>query len=1027
MKPEQADDVRTVLTAALAGRAYSHAQDVAPEVAAVITVEDDLRFLPDTLQAVFAQSVLPGMVVVADCTGGTAQPLAASFDVIHTETGPMLHMPETRRVEIRLVRAYGAKSFGGAVRKALGHAALGPDIRALWLLHDDSRPADDHCLEQLTEAWRNAPAVALVGAKQLDWAGENLHNVGAYAAGHHVETLVVDGEPDQEQYDGRSDVYAVSLAGALLPMDTWRTLGGIDDFCGTFVQGYDFCRRVTNGGGRIIVEPRARIAHRRARFEALRTRSGEAVDGDGDANPSMALFTAWQRYYYTDRVMALWPLIWLWRLLRCLVMAVRFLLGKRPWEAVCELCMPWVALAGLPRAIGVRRRVARCGRLPRAQLSMLSASRDQIAQWRERSQAFEDQRGVTLVSPLAKAHLHRRLLVRAAAAAVMALACLAGALVLMWPVLRTAGATSLQSGILPPTGASLRQLADAATTPWVFGIGTGVPAPPAPWLMVLLAVSLCTGGHVAAALTLLLVAAAPVSALSFWALAGVFTRSDVVRVAAGLLWVSLGVALGLYRSANLPMLTVMMFLPAAFAFVFRAVGMRHTEEPMRPRASVQAAAAAALCFMPVTAAEPQLLLPLVVVFLVFLALVRRHRAMLLLIPVPAAFLVAPTLVNAVRYAHQGAWRQLFGDVTVPDAQLAGTPAALSLLRVVLRALGADAAGEASGVSVSPWLPAACLVCVVVAGVAVAALVLPHALRASRMMWVVALCGGGIALVSCRITVAYGDGGAAAGSVVPGLLVMMTGLLSCVCLVAGSAVPPFVALRESGGRRMRVAGKAAVARVARVVLATVMLAAVSVWTGYGLTRTIDRPVSAAAQSLPMTATEAMSRDENQRVLALRADSANAVEFSVMRTSRGDLLDSSPAYRARQVSGYADDASSVRLSALAADLMADSSDQAIATLSRLGFSGIYVTAGDGSGDQLNANIAASSGTQPVVANAEGTYYRLTLSEKAVNTIDHTMQDAARHSPWRISWLWCIGVLTVAYCLVAIPHKSSVEQEG
>ena len=111
----------------------------------------------------------------------------------------------------------------------------------------------------------------------------------------------------------------------------------------------------------------------------------------------------------------------------------------------------------------------------------------------------------------------------------------------------------------------------------------------------------------------------------------------------GLLWASTGIMFGWYAQANMPMLTVMVFLPAAFAFVFRAVGMYHTEDPLKPRTSVQAAAIAALCFIPVVAAEPQLLFALIVVFLMFLLFVRRKRAMLLLIPVPAAFAVAPTL------------------------------------------------------------------------------------------------------------------------------------------------------------------------------------------------------------------------------------------------------------------------------------------------------------------------------------------------------------------------------------------------
>ena len=161
--------------------------------------------------------------------------------------------------------------------------------------------------------------------------------------------------------------------------------------------------------------------------------------------------------------------------------------------------------------------------------------------------------------------------------------------------------------------------------------------------------SIVTAGHVPAALGLILFAAAPLSALSFWALAGIFTRSDVVRVLGGLLWASTGMMFGWYAQANLPMLTVLVFLPAAFAFVFRAVGMYHTEDPLKPHPSVQAAAISALCFVPVVAAEPQLLLALIVVFLIFLLFVQRKRAALLLIPVPAAFAVAPTILNSIRY------------------------------------------------------------------------------------------------------------------------------------------------------------------------------------------------------------------------------------------------------------------------------------------------------------------------------------------------------------------------------------------
>lgn len=121
------------------------------------------------------------------------------------------------------------------------------------------------------------------------------------------------------------------------------------------------------------------------------------------------------------------------------------------------------------------------------------------------------------------------------------------------------------------------------------------------------------------------------------------------------------------QRCDVTMMTVMVFLPAAFAFSFRAVGMYRTEDLVNPQASVQAAALAALCFIPVVAAEPQLLLPLMLSFLVFLMLVRSHRTTLLLIPLPAASVCAPTLVNTVRFAGAGTWRQIFGSVILPSS------------------------------------------------------------------------------------------------------------------------------------------------------------------------------------------------------------------------------------------------------------------------------------------------------------------------------------------------------------------------
>lgn len=1021
--------VRQVLADAVAARPYSHCQFVSQAVAAVVTVEDDIRFLPDTLAAVLEQTVLPGVIVVADCSGQTMQSMETTFDVVTTSSEPLEYVPQAQTVSVQIVNTQGARSFGDAVQKAIGLARLTNAVKNLWLLHDDSRPATPDCLSELLEAQRNTPGASILGAKQLDWEGENLHDVGSYANKHGIASLVVDGEPDQEQYDSRADVFSVSLAGALLPLTTLRSMGGINTWFTTYAESVDLCRRISRSGGRVLVVPQARIAHRRARYKGVRTRGGEEVDEEMPINPAMGVLVARQRYYYTDIARLRWPVVWVLSLFVAFFKTLIRLVGKQPYEAWCELCMPWHALTSVTAGLRARALVSKQSKVPHAKLNMITATRAQLAQWKDRIRALDGQRSTTLMSPLVRSHLRVRAIKRWIAALLMAAVAFAAVAVIYWPVLCALfSGGSLYSNQLPPTGATFGQLAEAASTQWVWGVGGGVSLPPAPWLWVLLLASLFTGGNVAAATGLLFFLAAPLSALSFWALAGIFTRSDTVRIASGLLWCAFGLAMGLFATANLPMMTVMIFLPAAFAFVFRAVGLYHTEDPVRPRASVQAAAAASLCFMPVVAAEPQLLLPLIVTFLVFLLFVPRHRAMLLLMPIPSAILCAPTMVHAVRLARQGAWRQIFGDVNVPSSGVNGKPASLNLSGVVDRAFGIDIHNPLNDLMDGGYSMGILVALIVALALAVVSLVLPFALRASRMMWIAILTGGALAIVSAHVAIAFDETGAVAGSVMPGLTLAMLGLMSCVCLMAGGAVRKFQALRVSktGNAQTRKQGSSRTASglhwlvvVGRTLLVLVLAASIVVWSGFAFERNGKGQVAVSGSGMPMVATDAVQSNHDQRVLALYADSRTAVSYSIMRTSRGDLIDSSPAWRATVASGDHDDTDRT-IGELASRLLSNSDSSAVASLAKLGFGGVFVVTGGVGSEALSTNLAASDGTQTVVANENGTYYRLTAASSKGMTVHSTELDAARHNMWRIAWLVALAVVFLLYVLVAFPRK-------
>lgn len=1034
-------DIQRIVAGEVSKRPRRAQQAIDRSIAAIITVEKDVRFFSATLRSLLAQKLLPGTIVIADCTGGTSQPMRTGFAVsgssetVTAELGRLAH-ESSERADIQLVRASGAVSFSDAVDKALEYASLPASVRALWLLHDDSRPVGSNCLETLVEAWRNTPTVSLIGAKQLDWSGSALHSVGAYAGRHRLETLVVDGEPDQEQYDGRKDVFAVSLAGALLPLQTIKEIGNVNKWFSTFAEGSDFSRRISQSGGRVIVVPQARIAHRRARFEGVRTKNGEPVDEENPLDSVAPVLDAGQKYCYTDARMFFWPLIWVASLFCALWNAVGALISKDPWHAWCALCLPWRALSDFPQMLRARsRQYSRRG----AAWNTIVADRAQITQWRKRCNAFESQKNTVLLGPLAKSHLRSRAIRRFGAAALMAVVAFAVVVAFDWQVFgKVWGGASIYSSMLLPSAVDFTTLLSAATTPWAFGVGVGLAAPPAPWLMVWLAASVLTLGHPAAALSLMFFLAAPAMALAFWALAGVFTRSDPVRVVIGLFWVAMGLAFGVFGDANLPMLMVMVFLPAAFAFTFRAVGLYNTEDLVRPHSSVQAAACAALCFVVVTACEPQLLLALMICLVFFLFAVRSHRTMLLLIPLPSLTVLAPTIVDVVRCGAQGGWRQLFADVLVPQAS--STTSSLSFAQVILRAFGLPKESDMTMQSFGQWGPelmAVLIVLGVLAVFAIVSLLLPFALRASRIMWVVALVGFVSALAVCRIGVAVQGTTTYAGSILPGIVLAFMALLACSCIVAGGAVKRFVPLRMSASdetssddevkRSFKVRG--AVVKTGRAAL-VVLLALVTVVAGaFGIGHR-DNSLAVSEGGLPMVATDYLQDKGNRRVLALEAASPNNIKYSVMRSRRGDLVDVSPSRKVREVAGN-NDAATDLLSKVSTELLANGGDDAIDSIAKLGFGGIYVSTDPSRADKdstlrLISNINASDGVQSMVVNSSGTYYRLTKMNESEQGVSNRAEEESRNSGWRKAWLFSLFVVVVIYMLVAIPRTRKYGQE-
>ncbi|WP_125963047.1 glycosyltransferase family 2 protein [Bifidobacterium dolichotidis] len=1021
-------EIQQIIAAALASKTFAHCNRVEQKLCAVITVERDMRFLPYTLEALFSQTVLPQSIIVADCSGDTLQGQQLTFDVTALGEGTLTAYPQTVPISIEIVPVGQARSFGDAVTKALRNSSTNPATTSLWLLHDDSRPADAQCLEHLLDAYSNTPTAAILGAKQLDWEGTHLHSVGAYASHHDVRSLVVDGEPDQEQYDTRSDVYAVSLAGALIPAHTLPTSRGINSWFSTYFEAEDFCRRLCVAGKRVVVVPQARIAHRRARFEGVRTKDGRPLTTLDATDPSLQVLHAHQKYVFSDLRVWMWPFAWIALLIASIFLGIRALFRKRPLRAGCRLLLPWLALINISGASAARFRIRQQTRVSSSALQNVTADRSQIRQWKSRRRAFEDQRNDTTLNPLVVRHLHKRALIRWSLALVAALIAFGVVAGLFWNEFRVGwSGGSLYSNTLLPTGASFSQLMQAATTPWVFGVGTGVPAPPTPWLFVLALFSLFTGGNVPMALSLMFFAAAPIMVLSFWALAGVATRSDLVRTLISLAWFGLALAFGLFSSANLPMLTVFMFLPAAFAFTFKAVGMYRTEQPVNPRTSVQCAAISALLFMLPVAAEPQLLLALVVIFVAFLIFVRRARMMLALIPFPAVFLLAPTLVNSVRYASIGMWRQLFGSVIVPSAADTGHSSAPSAPFIVMRAFGLthlDPHMSVRSTDFAALLAVAAFL--VLAIIAFIALLRPSLIRPSRIVWTVVLCGLLLSLASSSVVVGLDTSGQISGSVLPGMALVALGLLTAVALMAGASTAQFSQFAKPRAHH------SASAVATKSVISVLIAASLAACGLLGFRTAYSNGIGYTTGGLPVIAQDYLSDNPDRRVLALSAHSMTSVEYAVMHTSRGDLVDASAAWRVREAFSHEPTNEDDHIADLSARLLAMADDDALTDLSNMGFGGIYVVV-DGSqtsskqaSEQLLANLTSTGSARNIVNSEQGSYFRIISGEATGPQVDTAWQRHAESSPWRIAWLWCLGIITALYLVVSIPRRR-VNMEG
>ncbi|WP_426562323.1 glycosyltransferase [Angustibacter sp. McL0619] len=619
----------------------------------MLVAHDGAAWLRRALRSLREQTREPDAVLAVD-TGSSD----GSLDLLRAELG-----------EGSVLSAPRKTGFGAAVRLAVEHVRGQSgldDVAWLWLLHDDTA-AQPAALDRLLVAAGASSSVGVVGPKVVDWDdADRLLEVGLTVGRAGRRDTGVDGiERDQGQHDHRTDVLAVPSSGLLVRMAVWDELGGFDPALVLLRDDIDFCWRAHLAGHRVVLAPGAVVADAQAMGNGLRP-------ADAAPGPVRRVDLQHGQHVALARcsLLAL-PFLLCWLTLVALARTAALLAAKSPRRAADEVLALGVTLVAPWRWLGSRWRARGRRRVPGRSLSSLLSPRmapmrraaDVLSGWAageddaahpignpadpaaalgETGPTAEEAEPV-LITPLTwprRVLRHPLTWVIAVLVTVTAVA---------WRRLADAGlgTGSLTGGELRPSPADAVQHwhagLDAVRGP---GLGTEQLASPAALLdagWIRLVQTVAGVEAPARSITVLLVAAPVLAALSAYAAAGFATRSRWMRAWAALVWGAAPILTTAVSQGRVGPVAVTVILPLVAAVLGRALTR---QGPGRLTATF----AAALGIAVVGSAVPALGAAGVAIALAGVLLARgTARLRALLVAVLSVALLGPWLVELLDY------------------------------------------------------------------------------------------------------------------------------------------------------------------------------------------------------------------------------------------------------------------------------------------------------------------------------------------------------------------------------------------
>lgn len=916
------------------------ATPIRDDVLAVLVTRVGDQHLPDTLRALSAQELPPSrltVVVVGEPSAGDSPDLAGVEELLSEYPGFTTTAPP------RVIANPQAKNFAQAV-----NAAVDGDEPWLWLLHGDGAPQPS-CLDRQLRLAVTSPKIGAVGVKQVAWDDHSdLLEVGIRATRSARRVPEIEpNEFDQGQLDYREDVLAVGSVAMLIRREAFEAVGHLDPALGPYGDGLEFSRRLWAGGWRVVVQPRAIVAHARASLDA----------------PTSVTFASRRSAQLYNAAVAAPAFVLVYLILSQLIVApvrsIGRLVTKDVRHAVPELMGAARFWGMIPAVIASRRRLRAATHTSREVLRTLEERPREVwlAQRRVRhsqadATAMADMPGPLELRELAAARRARRIW-----ATVTLLVSVFGSLAGLVPLL---GRGVLTRGALLPDVSSFRDLAAMAASGWL-PAGDGLATPvDALWLVLspLVLITTPLGGSLGAVASAIVITGIVLAAVvAFWA-SGRIVHSAPLRALAALVW---GFAPPLLAAVSIGHVAGIVWHVLAPALVACALDTWRTP-------SVRALGRTALLLAIMSAAAPAttlLILPLLVVTLY------RRAWRWLWIPVPALALLAPTVISAVR--DEAWWKLLLAS---PGHPLDAPVTALDILTFS----PATAASEASS-GVAPTFVALGELTILLPIIASLLLVIPAVAllaRTGRRGWVL----GGWTIVGLGIVWAVGCAltDVAVVSQVPALVVttawpgmaLSLAILGLWLAFLGGGESVYDSFGLPGWRRIA-------AGLAGLSVALSCIGYAGVWADKSLRG--DTPLqSAPANSLPAVAVVEQRSDYRSRVLEIVPSDEGSV-ISVLRGPGAQLHESGMVVGLMNLSATMSGLEDARDDLARA--VADSAEAA-KIFGEHAISHVFVPASDNDDARkaLISRLGGTGGLEFVTENASGAFWRVRVGNGPVD---------------------------------------------